>query len=58
MPLVVVHGGADPLVSLDDQLPFLESATSGTLSYGVGGRRAYGHADERNGVVADLFATG
>ncbi|GAA4481861.1 alpha/beta fold hydrolase [Rhodococcus olei] len=57
-PLLVLHGGADPLVELADQQPFLDGA-DGDASLRVwedGEHTLYNHADERNDLVADWFA--
>ncbi|GAB92403.1 alpha/beta hydrolase [Gordonia rhizosphera] len=56
-PLLVLHGGADPLVELDDQRPFLDGAAHGTLRIWKDGEHTiYNHADERNATAADWFA--
>ncbi|MFL4474474.1 alpha/beta hydrolase [Paeniglutamicibacter sp. MACA_103] len=57
-PVLVVHGGADPLVRLEDQQPFLEAARSeATLKvWDDGNHTIYNHSDERNNVVTDWFA--
>ncbi|TSD93627.1 prolyl oligopeptidase family serine peptidase [Skermania sp. ID1734] len=58
-PLLVLHGGADPLVELDDQQPFLAGAGSTDATLHVwddGEHTIYNHADERNDLVADWFA--
>lgn len=57
--LFVVHGGADPLVSLDDQLPFLEGASPDLRTLQVwddGDHTIYNHGEERNALVGDWFA--
>ena len=56
-PLLVLHGGADPLVDLADQQPFLDAATDATLRiWDDGEHTIYNHADERNALAADWFA--
>lgn len=58
-PLLVLHGGNDPIVTQQDQQPFLDAATHGdvTLRVWAGGEHTiYNHADERTAVVADWFA--
>lgn len=58
-PLLVLHGGADPLVNLADQQPFLDAAgTAGATlrAWDDGEHTIYNHADERNDLVADWFA--
>lgn len=56
-PLLVLHGGADPLVDLADQRPFLDGADDATLRvWDDGEHTIYNHADERNAVAADWFA--
>ncbi|MDZ7918391.1 MAG: alpha/beta hydrolase [Rhodococcus sp. (in: high G+C Gram-positive bacteria)] len=55
-PLLVLHGGADPLVGLEDQHPFLHGADDATLRVWEDGEHTiYNHADERNDFVADWF---
>ncbi|KJR07719.1 dipeptidyl aminopeptidase [Gordonia sihwensis] len=55
--LLVLHGGADPLVDLSDQQPFLEAADDATLRvWDDGDHTVYNHGDERNDEVADWFA--
>lgn len=57
MPLLVIHGGADPLVALDDQQPFLDAANEATLrQWPDGDHTVYNHGDERNDYVADWFS--
>ncbi|MGH3585618.1 MAG: alpha/beta hydrolase family protein, partial [Pseudonocardia sp.] len=58
-PLLVLHGGADPLITPADQQPFLDAAThpSTTLrTWKDGEHTMYNHADERTAYVADWFA--
>ncbi|MCF3639812.1 prolyl oligopeptidase family serine peptidase [Rhizobium sp. TRM95111] len=57
-PLLVLHGGADPLVTLGDQQPFLDAAI-GEAELRVwpdGEHTIYNHSFERNALVADWFA--
>ncbi|KQW69893.1 S9 family peptidase [Methylibium sp. Root1272] len=57
-PLLVLHGGADPLITLEDQQPFLDAAatTDKTLRFWPDGEHTiYNHAAERTAVVADWF---
>ncbi|MGV9711878.1 alpha/beta hydrolase family protein [Gordonia sp. NPDC003424] len=55
-PLLVLHGGADPLVALPDQQPFLDGAGDATLKvWPDGDHTIYNHGDERNDYVADWF---
>lgn len=57
--VLVVHGGEDPLVSLDEQQPFLEGAERGKASLRIwedGDHTIYRHGDERNAFVSDWFA--
>ncbi|WP_440712224.1 alpha/beta hydrolase family protein [Gordonia sp. FQ] len=55
--LLVLHGGADPLVDLADQQPFLDAARDATLHvWDDGEHTIYNHGDERNDLVADWFA--
>ncbi|WP_322068432.1 alpha/beta hydrolase family protein [Paraburkholderia bannensis] len=58
-PLLVLHGGADPLVKLEDQQPFLDAAQSADASLKVwedGEHTIYNHSAERTAFVADWFA--
>lgn len=57
-PLLVLHGGADPLVTLADQQPFLDAAT-GEARLHVwpdGEHTIYNHSFERTALVGDWFA--
>lgn len=57
-PLLVLHGGDDPLIRLDDQQPFLDAATSGDATLRVwpdGEHTIYNHASERTAFVCDWF---
>lgn len=59
-PVLVLHGGSDPLVTLQDQQPFLDAAAHhGDATVKVwddGDHTIYNHASERNALVADWFA--
>lgn len=58
-PLLVLHGGADPLVKLEDQQPFLDAAVSGDVTLRIwqdGEHTLYNHAAERTALVSDWFA--
>lgn len=58
-PLLVIHGGADPLIKLADQQPFLDAAPTalGTLKVWEDGEHTiYNHAAERTAFVCDWFA--
>lgn len=56
-PLLVLHGGADPLVGVQDQQPFLDAAHDATLRvWEQGEHTIYNHASERTAFVADWFA--
>ncbi|ELW9445688.1 alpha/beta fold hydrolase [Burkholderia cenocepacia] len=57
-PLLVLHGGEDPLIRLDDQQPFLDAATSGDATLRIwpdGEHTIYNHASERTAFVCDWF---
>jgi alpha-beta hydrolase superfamily lysophospholipase len=57
--VLVLHGGADPLATLDDQRPFYEagSPVDATLRiWDDGEHTIYNHAAERNSYAADWFA--
>ncbi|MFD4602999.1 alpha/beta hydrolase family protein [Streptomyces sp. NPDC058464] len=55
-PLLVLHGGADPLITRDDQQPFLDGADDATLRVWADGEHTlYNHAAERTAIVADWF---
>ncbi|WP_216870980.1 alpha/beta hydrolase [Modestobacter excelsi] len=58
-PLLVLHGGADPIVSLEEQQPFLDAASHDDVMLRVwddGEHTIYNHAEERTAFVADWFA--
>lgn len=55
--LLVVHGGADPIVEKDDQTPFLDACDDALLVEWPGGDHTiYNDSDERTDVVADWLA--
>lgn len=57
-PLLVLHGGADPLVTLEDQQPFLDAA-AGEANLRIwpdGEHTIYNHSFERTALAADWFA--
>lgn len=58
-PLLVLHGGADPLVSLSDQQPFLDAATSNKYLkvWDDGEHTIYNHSHERTSLATDWFAS-
>jgi alpha-beta hydrolase superfamily lysophospholipase len=54
--LLVLHGGADPLVSLDQQRKYLELSDDATLRvWDDGEHTIYNHSAERTDYVADWF---
>lgn len=57
-PLLVLHGGADPLVTLEDQRPFLDAATAEARLrvWPDGEHTIYNHSFERTALVSDWFA--
>lgn len=56
-PLLVLHGGEDPIVSLEEQRPFLNAAVDGKLRvWDDGEHTIYNHSAERTAYVADWFA--
>ncbi|GCB53555.1 S9 family peptidase [Streptomyces sp. NL15-2K] len=57
-PLLLLHGGQDPLARYEDQQPFLQAAdpTAATLrSWPDGEHTLYNHAVERDAFTADWF---
>ncbi|QBR03435.1 alpha/beta hydrolase family protein [Paraburkholderia pallida] len=57
-PLLVLHGGADPLICLEDQQPFLDAATSGDATLEVwpdGEHTIYNHSAARTALACDWF---
>lgn len=57
-PLLVLHGAADPLVTMDDQQPFLDAATGEAVLrvWPDGAHTIHNHSFERTALVADWFA--
>ncbi|NMN99508.1 alpha/beta hydrolase family protein [Antrihabitans stalactiti] len=58
-PLLVLHGGNDAIVTLDDQRPFLDAARNDTATLRIwddGEHTIYNHSFERTAFVADWFA--
>jgi len=58
-PLLVLHGGSDPLIQLADQQPFLDTAETSDATLRVwsdGEHTIYNHAAERTAFVSDWFA--
>ncbi|MCZ0735135.1 alpha/beta hydrolase family protein [Phreatobacter sp. AB_2022a] len=58
-PLLVLHGGADPLVQLADQQPFLDAVTGADRHLEVwpdGEHTIYNHGADRSALAADWFA--
>jgi alpha-beta hydrolase superfamily lysophospholipase len=53
----VLHGGQDPIVTLEEQQPFLDAALGGSTLrvWDDGEHTIYNHADERTAHVADWF---
>lgn len=56
-PLLVIHGGQDPLVKLADQEPFIEAATGPAVLkiWPQGDHTIYNHGFERTVFAADWF---
>jgi catechol 1,2-dioxygenase/hydroxyquinol 1,2-dioxygenase len=56
--VLVVHGGEDPIVSREEQQPFLDAAlgVADLREWEDGDHTIYKHGEERNAVVADWFA--
>ncbi len=56
--VLVVHGGEDPIVSREEQQPFLDAAlgVADLYEWEDGDHTIYRHGQERNAVVADWFA--
>jgi alpha-beta hydrolase superfamily lysophospholipase len=57
-PLLVLHGGADPVARSEDQRPFFEAATGERVwqEWADGEHTMYNHATERNAFAAGWFA--
>ncbi len=57
-PVLVLHGGEDPIVTLDEQRPFLAATSHDASALHVvddGEHTLYNHAGERNALVTDWF---
>ena len=55
--ILVVHGGADPLVDREDQTPFLEASEDSTLlEWPDGDHTIYNDSEARTAAVADWLA--
>lgn len=56
-PLLVIHGGADPLVKLEDQQPFIDAATGQSVLkvWPQGDHTIYNHGFDRTAFGADWF---
>jgi len=57
-PLLLLHGGQDPLARFPDQEPFLKAADPATATLRVwpdGEHTLYNHAAERDAYTADWF---
>lgn len=57
-PLLVLHGGSDPIVNMEDQEPFLAAATGEAFvrTWEDGEHTIYNHSFERTSLVSDWFA--
>jgi dienelactone hydrolase len=57
-PLLVLHGGADPVATADDQRPFFDAATGERVwqEWPDGEHTMYNHTTERNAFAAGWFA--
>jgi len=58
-PLLLLHGGRDPLATYDDQEPFLRAADPATSTVRIwpdGEHTLYNHAAERDALTGDWFA--
>lgn len=58
-PVLVIHGGADPLVALDDQQPFLDAPGNLGRTLRIwedGDHTIYNHSAERTAFIGDWFA--
>jgi len=56
-PVLVLHGGADPLVSHQQARAFADASPRGHLeSWPDGEHTIYNHADERDALAADWLA--
>jgi alpha-beta hydrolase superfamily lysophospholipase len=57
-PLLVLHGGEDPLIKLEDQQPFLDAASLDDVTLKIwpdGDHTIYNHSSERTAWVSDWF---
>jgi len=57
-PLLLLHGGHDPLARYEDQEPFLRAADPATATLRIwpdGEHTLYNHAAERDALTADWF---
>ncbi|UUU29305.1 lysophospholipase [Streptomyces sp. CA-210063] len=57
-PLLLLHGGQDPLARYEDQEPFLRAAEPATTTVRIwpdGEHTLYNHAAERDALTADWF---
>jgi alpha-beta hydrolase superfamily lysophospholipase len=57
-PLLVLHGGSDPLIQISDQQPFINAAETGDVTFQTwadGEHTIYNHAAERTAFVSDWF---
>jgi alpha-beta hydrolase superfamily lysophospholipase len=57
-PLLLLHGGQDPLARYEDQEPFLRAAEPATATVRIwpdGEHTLYNHAAERDALTADWF---
>ena len=54
--LLVLHGGRDPLITLEQQRPFLKLSRDSTLQvWDDGEHTIYNHSAERTELVSDWF---
>jgi fermentation-respiration switch protein FrsA (DUF1100 family) len=59
-PLLIVHGGLDPLVSTDEATALFESATSvdkQMVVYSDGDHCVYNHQDDKHNLICDWVET-
>ena len=58
-PLLLLHGGRDPLARYEDQEPFLRAADPATSTVRIwpdGEHTLYNHAAERDALTGDWFS--